>query len=134
MTSIESEKVDVNGSNQEVFDYLRDMNNFKELLPQHKISNWQSDQDSCSFKVDAGYTIGLKFDESIGNEKIIFQSTDVSPFPFHLHVFLTPNGDKIEAHQECIAKLNPFLKGIIQKPLKALFDYIANKLSERFQS
>ena len=39
---IKSKEVSVKKDRQVVFNYLCDLNNFKELLPQDKISNWES--------------------------------------------------------------------------------------------
>ena len=57
MTKIESKHVTVNNTQQEVFAFLGDLNNFRELLPQDKISEWKSDKNFCSFKVNGMNTI-----------------------------------------------------------------------------
>ena len=50
MTRIESKTVEVSTSIQDCYAYLSDMNNYKELLPLDKISDWNSSEKSCSFK------------------------------------------------------------------------------------
>ena len=50
-----------------VFEYLSDLNNYYELLPADKISDWESDTDSCSFKIKGAASIG-------------FQKKSVEPF------------------------------------------------------
>lgn len=47
-------------SPQALYDFLQDMNNFQQLLPQDRISEWKSDGRSCSFKVQGAATIGLE--------------------------------------------------------------------------
>lgn len=134
MTTIESKKVQVHANRKDIFDYLSDLNNFQELLPKDNISNWQSSETECSFKVTGGYTIGLKHKEFVGEEKIILESTEASPFPFTLNIFLNQGVDGIEAFQKCEADINPFLKMVVQKPLKNLFDYIADRLVKKYNS
>ena len=51
MTRIESKHVTIARTPQELHTFLQDMNNFQQLLPQERISDWKSDGASCSFKV-----------------------------------------------------------------------------------
>ena len=132
MTNIESKEVDVQASQAEVFTFLSDLNNFKELLPTDRISDWQSDKDFCSFKVQGTYKIRLDLKELLPPGKIILQSGEGSPFKFHLHINLDENGASTKAHQVCEADLNAFLKMMVEKPLKNLFDHIADKLKAKY--
>ena len=134
MTNIESKHVTVNAEQSEVFTFIRDLNNLKELLPQDKISEWNSSEDECSFKVAGGYKIGMRFQGADQNDKITLVSTDVAPFPFTLNILLKNNGSETGAYQVCEANINPFLKMMVEKPLKNLFDYIADRLEKRFAS
>ena len=62
MTRIESKQVDIAKPAAQVYAFLQDMNNFQQLLPADRISEWKSDGTSCSFKVQGAATIGLKLD------------------------------------------------------------------------
>jgi len=132
MIRIESKRVDVNASPQQVFDYLADMHNFKELLPQDKITNWQSDGSSCSFKINGAYTIGLEHDKLNSPGQLILKSAPIAPFKFTLDIKLEPTAGGTLAYQICEADINPFLKMMVEGPLKNLFDYIADRLAKRF--
>jgi len=132
MTRIESKHVTLNASPQEVFDYLANMNNFKELLPQDKITNWQSDGKSCSFKINGAYTIGLEHEQLNPPGNILLKSSAEAPFKFTLDIKLEETGEQTHAYQICQADINPFLKLMVEGPLKNLFDYIADRLAKRF--
>ena len=131
MAKIESKQVTVPASSAAVAEYLADMNNFRNLLPQDRISNWKADTEHCSFKVQGGYTIELEHAGQEGNI-IRMKSGAASPFPFSLDVFLEPEDDSTKAHQVIDADVNPFMKMMIEKPLKNLFDYIADRLVDQF--
>lgn len=125
---LESKTVEINKPPQDLFDFLQDMNNFKQLLPQDKISEWQADENKCSFKVQGAATIGL---ERVGGEAphlVNLKSTERSPFPFTLNVHLDGNGEGTKAHQKFEADINAFLKMMVEKPLQNLFDHIADKM------
>lgn len=128
MTRIESKEVTIPRPVQEVESFLGDMNNFLQLLPQDRISEWKSDGRSCSFKVQGAATIGLQLDGGTPGKLVRMKSTERSPFPFSLDVHLDDQGATTKAHQVFEADLNPILKMMVAGPLKNLFDHIADKM------
>lgn len=128
MTRIESKHVEIARTPQDVYTFLQDMNNFQQLLPQDRISEWKSDGTSCSFKVSGAATIGLALAEGSSSELVRLKSTDKSPFPFTLDVHLADQGSSTKAYQVFEADLNPFIKMMVESPLRNLFDHIADKM------
>ena len=128
MTRIESEKGDLKTNPKAVYEDLSDLNNLKKYLPTDKISDWQSDGHTCSFKVMGTYVIGLKFSEESTEEHIKLVATDKSPFPFTINLHVIPQeANNSTAQIICDAELNMMLKMMVVKPLKSLFDYIIKK-------
>jgi carbon monoxide dehydrogenase subunit G len=132
MTRIESKKVVVKATTEQTFGFLMDMNNIRHLLPEDKISNWQSDEKSCSFKIQNAYTISLEYKESTPHSRIVYQSGSNSPFPFTLNVSLDAEENQTKGSMLCEAQINPFLEMMVKGPLTNLFDYMAEKLSKQF--
>jgi carbon monoxide dehydrogenase subunit G len=128
MTRIESKQVDIAKPAAQVYAFLQDMNNFQQLLPQDRISEWKSDGASCSFKVQGAATIGLRLDGGTPNTVVRMVSSERSPFPFTLTVNLEERGENTHAGQVFEADLNPFIKMMVESPLKHLFDHIADKM------
>lgn len=129
---IESKKVLIPAAPAQVFEYVTDLNNFKELLPQDRISDWESREDYCSFKVQGTATIDLKIKSAESPSKLVLENGERSPFPILLDIFLVEKDGQTEASQEVNAKVNPFMKMMIERPLTNLFDYIADRLMEKF--
>ncbi len=128
MATIQSKTVRIARPAVELYQFLQDMNNFQQLLPQDRISEWKSDGQSCSFKVQGAATIGLALDGGTPNNLVKMKSTDRSPFTFTLDVHLQEKDGLTEAYQLFQADLNPILKMMVEKPLKNLFDHIADKM------
>ncbi|MCB0771131.1 MAG: hypothetical protein KDC00_12090 [Flavobacteriales bacterium] len=128
MTKIESKEVEISKPAQELYTFLQDMNNFEQLLPEGRISEWTSDRTSCSFKVQGAATIGLQLDGGTPPGHLKLKATERSPFPFTLDVFMSETGGVTKAKQEFNADLNPFIKMMVEKPLKNLFDHIADRM------
>ncbi|HOP42567.1 MAG TPA: hypothetical protein PLA11_03545 [Flavobacteriales bacterium] len=130
MTRIESKQVEIAKPAGELYDFLQDMTNFGQLLPQERISDWKADAGECSFKVQGAATIGLKLDGGSRPDHVRMKATDRSPFPFTLDVHLKEEEGRTRAWQEFNADLNPFIKMMVEKPLKNLFDHIADRMAE----
>jgi carbon monoxide dehydrogenase subunit G len=130
---IESKKVSVNAPREEVFKYVSDLNNFKDLLPMDKISDWEGREDFCSFKIQGTATIDLHREKIEAPSHILLKGGEKSPFPISMEIFFDEADAVTEVYQEVTAEVNPFLKMMVQKPLTNLFDFIADRLKEKFQ-
>lgn len=130
---IKSTKVIVDADQLTIFNFLKDSNNIKELLPQDKISDYTSTEDQCSFKVQGGVIISLIQDGNDGNDVIYLKSGANSPFPFRLSIYLTPQDDKCEGYILFDGEVNMFLKMMVEKPLTSLFNYMSERLQEIFK-
>lgn len=126
------EKISVTSNVKEIESFLIDSNNYEFLLPMDKVSNFKSDKDSCSFKVQGGITISL-IQNGRENGKIFLKSGEKSPFPFKLTVHLNHLEEELtEGYIEFDGEVNAFLKMMVEKPLLNLFNYMSHKLSKQF--
>lgn len=129
-TTIESRSVLIARPAGAVHAFLQDMSNFEQLLPRERISEWRSDGSECSFKVQGAATIGLRLAPGTAPTLVKMEATDRSPFPFALDVHLSDEGGGTRAQAVFNADLNPFIKMMVEQPLKNLFDHIAGRLVE----
>lgn len=128
-TKIESTHVEINQSSQFVFDFVNDFNNIKQLLPQDKISDWRSDFDSCSFKIQNAAIIPLVKESVVEYTVINVVSGEKTPFPFTLVItFKELEANKTEVFLNFDGDINAFLKMMVVKPLTNLFNYMADEL------
>lgn len=129
---IDSSKVLVSAKQSEVFSFLKDANNIIHLLPQDKISDFKATTDECSFKVQGGVMISLIHDGEEGMNKLFMKSGEKSPFPFRLTIFTSEVNDATEGYIHFDGEVNMFLRMMVEKPLTSLFNFMADKLKERF--
>jgi hypothetical protein len=130
MTRIESKEVSVKAPIAECFEFLLDMNNYELLLPQDKISNWESNEKQCSFKIQNTYKLTLVYNSSTPNTQVLVKSGPDSPFKFDLFINMNEEDGITKSQMICEADINPFLKMMVQKPLNNLFDYMADRLAK----
>tara|TARA_B100001173_G_C15987705_1_gene547516 strand:- start:915 stop:1322 length:408 start_codon:yes stop_codon:yes gene_type:complete len=130
MLKIESEKITLTRNIKVYINFLSDLNNYKVLFPKDKISDWKSDNDSCSLKVQNVYTLEM-IKESVSKNSINLISGGSSPFKFSLKIDLHEDQNNIcFAQIICNANVSPVLKMMIGKPLNELFNYMANQIEE----
>lgn len=129
MTTIESNKAEVNAPVDTVFSFLQDLNNYELLFPKDKISDWKSEADNFSCKIQSAYKVAMKKDAETPNQQIQLVSQDGSQLKFNLNVELASlEENKTQVQLVGAADLNPFLKMMVMKPLQNLFDYMAHRL------
>ena len=126
--NLESPKVSVQKPDNELFDFLADVKNFEQLMPE-SIEKFEADSDSFLFALKGMPEIRLKIQEQIPSSKIVLGSTN-DKFPFTL----TKNISKLE--DDCCevqlifnGKFNPMVAMMIKSPLQKFI----NTLSENMQ-
>lgn len=123
----------VNASAQQVFEFLSDARNIEHLLPQDKISEFQSDENGCSFKAQGGIVIPLIYVSKEPFSKIMMESGEKAPFSYTLSIILKETGTTCEGHIEFEANINMFMKMMVEKPLTSLFVVMTKNLQKQFE-
>jgi len=122
MTNIES-TVSINKSVNEVFDFLADLNNHQQLMPEN-IYNWSSTKEEARFTIQNMAKLALKITSTIPNKEIIVKPSEAAPFDLALKWTLADKGDgTTEANYTIAADLNMMMKMIVAGPLQKLVDH-----------
>ena len=129
---IQSSCVHIAASSTSVREFLCDARNISFLLPQDKISDFQASIEQCSFKAQGGILINLLFDEQ--NDQLVrYRSGEGSPFLFTLTIFLNNENDHCHGHVTFDGQVNGFMRVLIEKPLKSLFEQMSIQLKAHFE-
>lgn len=127
---IETGHKEINATQETIYNFLMDTNNFKELFPQEKISEWESTTDTCSMKVQNMGILGLKRVASTPNSLIYFDSFGKTPFKFTFNIFLDEVDGKCFTKIVFEGNLNPFMKMMVEKPLTGFMNDLVIKLAD----
>jgi hypothetical protein len=128
MAKIESKEVTINEKSTTLSKFLGNLNNLQKLMPEDKISDWESDEDSCRFQIKGLAKIGMR-KISADSSKVIMESEGKNPFDFTLTINLDEKGDDTTAKILFDGKMNPFMKAMVEKPLTNFFNMLADKLA-----
>lgn len=121
----------VNASPEKVFAFLADMNNLEKLMPD-QVTNWKSDENTCTFTIKGMADIGMEILQRHPNERIQVGSYGKVPFKFNLEIVVKPSGDTSEAGLDFEGDVNPFLKMMVEKPLSNFFGMLIDNLNKQF--
>ena len=131
MSTFESSIRQIPYKQEAVFNMLSDLSNIERLkdkLPEDKLEQMTFDSDSISMSVNPVGQIKLRIVEREEPKCIKFETAD-SPVPFNLWIQVVPNGDNASKMKLTIkAELNPFIKGMVKKPLMEGLEKIADLL------
>lgn len=129
-TKFESTVREIQYSQQAVYNMLSDLSNLdkvKDRIPEDKLKDLSFDADSLSISTPMG-SVRLVIVEREEPKCIKFE-TEQSPLPFHFWIQILPMTDTTSKMKLTIkADLNPFIKGMVQKPLQEGIEKIADVL------
>jgi len=132
MLELNTDKEQIAAPASEVFSFLSDMQNFKEMLPS-SATDWKATAENCSFKVGGMAKIGLQYKSKTPNTRIDMTSYGDVIFPYDLSIVITEkDAASCEAHMEFKGEVNPFMRVMVEAPLKNFFGYWGHALKKKF--
>lgn len=132
MTEFTSDIKTISHNDADVFRVLSDLSKLdlvKDNLPEDKIKDFKFDSDSCSFRVEPVGEVRFKIIEREPNKLVKFQSENL-PFDVFLWIQLVQKAEKDTKMKMTLrADLNPFIKGMVSKPLKEGLEKISSLIA-----
>lgn len=128
---LESKIGSIAHSDEKIYTFLTDFNNFKNLIPQDKITNWESDENSCRFTVNPVGETGVRIIEKEPFKLIKLKGIEESKFDFTFWVQLksvAENDTRMKLTLE--ASLNPMLQTMAKKPLQEFLNKVIDQLEK----
>jgi len=102
-----------------------------DLMPE-QVKEWESDGETCSFKITGIGKIKMKFTKKENPSVIEMGPNGKAPLNFSLNINLKKDGDKTVAEGNINADLNPMLAMMAKRPLENLINEITTKLQGKF--
>jgi len=120
-------------SQQAVFDNISDLRNLEKVrdrVPEDKVNDFTFDQDTVSLNVAPVGELKLRICER-EEPKCVKYETVQSPVPFNVWIQVLPVDEENAKMKVTLkAELNPFIKGMVEKPLQDGVEKIADALAQ----
>lgn len=117
-------------SDEQIYSFITDFRNFKNIIPQDKVSDWTADQDKCSFRIDPIGKMGMKVVDKEAY-KLLKVGSDpaVSQYNFSMWIqikHMEQNDTRIKVTIE--PEVNKMLLPMIKSPLKQFVDSLVDRI------
>lgn len=121
----------VNKSPEYWFAFFTDIRNFRKLLPEDKISDWEAEETRCRFQISGLTKVAFSIKEKKPFTKVVYSGSEKMPVPLSIVMEIfpveeQPEKSKVALHIE--TELNPVMKMMLDKPLSNLVQTIASAL------
>ena len=124
---LESPKVKVGKSSQEIFDLLTKVENFESIMPDN-IDKFEAQGESFVFALKGMPEIKLQMQEKVAPQKIVLGSAS-EKIPFTLTANLNDQGDSSsEAQLLFDGEFNPMMAMMVKKPLQKFIDTLIGNI------
>ena len=118
---------------QAVYDNISDLTNLEKVrdrVPEDKINDFKFDHDTVSLNVAPVGELKLQIIERDEPKCVKFEAVQ-SPVPFNVWVQVLPVTETSSKMKVTVkAELNPFIKGMVEKPLQEGVEKIADALAQ----
>ena len=132
MSKFESSIKQIPYSQESVYRSLSDLSNLEKVrdrVPQDKVKDFSFDQDTVNMSVSPVGDISMRIVEREEPKCIKFETTK-SPLPFNFWIQLLPvTATTCKMRLPIKADINPFIKGMVSKPLQEGLEKIADALA-----
>jgi hypothetical protein len=114
-----------------LYSYLSDFKNFKSILPEDKVVDFQADGDSCTFTIKGVTKLSVRIAEKNENKRIKFETEGLAKFNFILYAhFIGEPEAKGECRVDMEGDMNPFILQMAKKPLEQLINTMSEKMAQ----
>jgi carbon monoxide dehydrogenase subunit G len=134
ISEFKSRKGRLNCTPSEIFDFVTDIRNFRQFIPEGTIDNLQITTESCSFSISPLGKVNFSLSEKRPHDKVVYKGTVMQSNDFSLVLDIRENSTgKAEVNLNLAAHLNPLLKIMAAKPISNFLEKMIDEM-EKFKS
>lgn len=127
---LESQKVTADKSQQEMFQFLTNVENYEQIMPESKEKFQVISDDSFLFQLKGMPEIRLKIIETDAPNLVVLGST-AEKFPFRLKTHIAEAGEnKSEVNMEFEGEFNAMMSMMIKSPLKKFITALTENIGK----
>jgi carbon monoxide dehydrogenase subunit G len=133
-STFESRTGKLNCTPSEIFDFVTDIRNFKQFVPDNaSVNELNIDRESCSFNISPLGNVNLNLSEKNPHSKVVYNGSALQSNDFYLIVDIKEtSAGKAEVNVKLAARLNPILKMMAAKSVGSFLEKLIDEM-EKFQ-
>jgi carbon monoxide dehydrogenase subunit G len=130
-TKFESRIGTIQSSDEKIYNFLSNFNNFKNFIPSDKVEKFESSEDYCKFSVPGIGEVCLRIIEREPYKTIKVSGDGMANQKFFLWIQLkqaAENDTKVKLTMQ--ADLNPMLRMVASKPLQEFLNKLVDAMEK----
>lgn len=133
LSNFESRKGSLSGTPSEIFDFVTDIRNLRQFVPDNVVEDLVIDADTCSFRVPAMGTVKISLSGKEPVNQVVYSGTALQSNDFSLVLDINGNSEgKAEVLVKLDANLNPILRMMAAGPISDFLERLVNEM-EKFK-
>ena len=131
MGKIESKTGQLQYPDNKIYDFITDFNNFKQFIPEEKVENWESSDDSCSFSLPSLGEASMSIIEKEPNKLVKVAGSGSNAIKFTIWIqlkMIADNDTRIKITLE--PQMNKMMEMMAKKPLKKFIDMLVDRIEK----
>lgn len=131
ISEFESRTGKLNCTPSEIFDFVTDIRNFRQFVPEGTIDDLQIEKDSCSFKISPLGKVSFSLYDKKPYNKVVFKGNVLQSNDFSLVLDIKENSTGMaEVNLNLAAHLNPLLKMMAAKPIGNFLEKMIDEMEK----
>ena len=126
--TIDGNKVTVNKTAKELFDFLAEFKNFEQLMPE-EVQKFEADSTSFIFGIKGMPEVRLVKKSEVSPSQIVLEGAS-SKLPVELIADIVEKGSESELKLTFNGDFNPMIKMMVQKPLKKFIGTLTDNIEK----
>ena len=115
----------------ELFNFIGDISNMGQLLPEGTLLNWDATADSCHFDVPHLGAVRIRITERVPYSLVSYSGDAFGVNPFDIVVSIGKNANnKAEVRISLTADLNPLLKAMASGHIEKFLDIMVSEMEK----
>jgi len=133
-STFESRTGKLNCTPSEIFDFVTDIRNFKQFVPDDaSVNDLYIDRESCSFNISPLGNVNVNLSEKKPHSKVVYSGSALKSNDFSLTLDIKETvAGKAEVNIKMAAELNPLLKMMVTKPVDSFLEKLIDEM-EKFK-
>ena len=129
MTTLTSRRGEVPCGDSDLYAFLTDMRNFRSVLPEDTVTDWEATEDRCSFRTDGAGRVTVSLSEAMPHSEITYDAESFLTGKVKVRVSLEfISGMRSAVRIDAGLNMNPLLRMLVGdsagKYLETLMDLI----------
>jgi carbon monoxide dehydrogenase subunit G len=116
---------------EEAFNFVTDIRNFEQFIPEGSVNSWNAEKESCSFSVSMLGKVSVMLAEKEKYSKVVFNGDALKKNDFSLSLNISDNANEpADVKITLKAELNPLMKMMAVKPINQFLEMLIKEMEQ----